>query len=148
MHSLTYVIPLVVIPRVYESRTRGGGGGEYRTCYKYGANRWESNVTFGVLHVRLTRAHVRKTAAARAAAVLPVVYTAYTVHFRRSTRLSSRVSHVTFPTVVTVSIVRCSILFVLYELLVILTLCMLFPMCYTFSETVCWQWLGTIILAR
>ena len=104
-----------------------GGGGEYRTCYKYGANRWESNVTSGVLHVRLTRTrthqycstHVRKTAAARAAAVLPVVYAAYTVHFRRSTRLSSRVSHVTFPTVVTVSIVRGSILFVLYELLVI-----------------------------
>ena len=76
-------------------------------------------MTSGVLHVRLTRAHVRKTAAARAAAVLPVVYAAYTVHFRRSTRLSSRVSHVTFPTVVTVSIVRGSILFVLYELLVI-----------------------------
>ena len=83
-------------------------------------NRWESNVTSGVLHVRLSRAHVRKTAAARAAAVLPVVYAAYTVHFRRYTRLSSRVSHVTFPTVVTVSIVRGSILFVLYELLVIL----------------------------
>ena len=32
---------------------RGGGGGEYRTCYKYGANRWESNVTSDVLHVRL-----------------------------------------------------------------------------------------------
>ena len=86
-------------------------------------------MTSGVLHVRLTidniayiiygltRAHVRKTAAVRAAAVLPVVYAAYTVHFRRSTRLSSRVSHVTFPTVVTVSIVRGSILFVLYELL-------------------------------
>ena len=59
------------------------------------------------------RAHVRKRAAARAAAVLPVVYAAYTVHFQRSTRLSSRVSHVTFPTVVTVSIVRGSILFVL-----------------------------------
>ena len=72
-------------------------------------------MTSGVLHVRLTsyilhsvRAHVRslrKTAAARAAVVLPVVYVAYTVHFRRSTRLSSRViSYVTFPTFVTVSI--------------------------------------------
>ena len=109
----------LVLSRVYESRARGAGGGEYRTCYKYGANRWESNVTSGVLHVRLSRAHVRKTAAARAAAVLPVVYAAYTVHFRRYTHLSSRVSHVTFPTVVTVSIVRGSILFVLYELLVL-----------------------------
>ena len=53
----------------------------------YGVNRWESNVTSGIC----------KTAAA---AVLPLVYAAYTIHFRRSTRLSSRVSHVTFPTVV------------------------------------------------
>ena len=67
----------------------------------YGANRWECNVTSGVLHV------VRKTAAARVA-VLPV-------DFQRSTCtcLLSRVSHVTFPAVVTVSIVRGSILFVL-----------------------------------
>ena len=42
----------ILLSRVYESRARGGG--EYRTCYKYGANRWESNVTSGVLHVRLT----------------------------------------------------------------------------------------------
>ena len=55
--------------------------------YMYGVNRWESNVTSGI----------HKTAAA---AVLPLVYAAYTMHFRRSTRLSSRVSHVTFPTVV------------------------------------------------
>ena len=84
-------------------------------------------MTSGVLHVRLTRAHVRKTAAARAAAVLPVVYAAYTVHFRRSTGLSSRVSHVTFPTVVTVSIVRGSILFVLYELLLLMGMGSLVP---------------------
>ena len=32
-------------------KVASGGGGEYRTCYKYG---WESNVTSGVLHVRLT----------------------------------------------------------------------------------------------
>ena len=64
----------------------------------YGANCWESIVTSGVLHVRLTT----------------VVYMAYiTVDFRRSMCLSSRDSHVTFPTVVTVSIVRGSILFII-----------------------------------
>ena len=43
--------------------------------------------------------------------ILPVVYVAYMVDFRRST--CSRHSHVTFPTVVTVSIVCSLILFVL-----------------------------------
>ena len=47
------------------------------------------------------------------AAILLVVYAAYTVDFRRSTCLLSRDSHVTFPTVLTVSIVCGSILFVL-----------------------------------
>ena len=96
-------------------------------------------MTSGVLHVRLSRAHVRKTAAARAAAVLPVVYAAYTVHFRRYTRLSSRVSHVTFPTVVTVSIVRGSILFVLYELLLTLRLLtfLLTVLCVSTNYHVC-----------
>ena len=81
--------------------------------YMYSANRWESNVTFGVLHMRLMsyiRTYVKQLLLR--AAVQPVVYMAYTVDFR-STCLLSRVSHVTFPTVVTVSIVRSSILFVL-----------------------------------
>ena len=80
--------------------------------YMYGANRWErdfrriAHATNVVYYIAYARTYVKQLQP-------PVVYAAYTVHIRRSTRLSSRVSHVTFPTVVTVSIVRGSILFVL-----------------------------------
>ena len=60
--------------RVYECRARGGG--EYRTRYMYGDNRWESNVTSGILHARATNVvyYSLYIAYACAAAVLPVVY--------------------------------------------------------------------------
>ena len=70
-----------------------------------------SNMISGVLHVRLmsyivyARTYVKQLQRARGRTTIAIVYTAYTVHFRRSTRLSSRVSHVTSPMVVTVSIV-------------------------------------------
>ena len=67
-------------------------------------------MTSGIVHVRLmsyARSHVRmerKTDAARAA-VLPVVYAAYTfVSGGVYTRLLSRVSYVTFPVIITISI--------------------------------------------
>ena len=90
---------------------RGGGGG--------GGGGGEESIeqaictvpTVGLLHVRAT-SRTKNIYSAHAAA-LPVVYAVYTVDFRWSTRLISRVSHVTFPTVFTVSIVRGSILFVL-----------------------------------
>ena len=45
---------VILITRVYESLTWWeGGGGEYRTEYRYGTNHWESNVISGVFNARV-----------------------------------------------------------------------------------------------
>ena len=54
----------------------------------------------------------RNARATACAAVLQVIYATYTVDLRKSTQLSSRDSHITFPTYITVNIVRGSILFI------------------------------------
>ena len=99
---------IIIVSYYQEYMKVACGGGEYRTCYSYvRCHRWESNVTSGVLHKQL-KSYVKLLQR-----VLPVVYSAYMVDFWRSTYLLSCVSHVTFPTVVNVSIVRGSILFVI-----------------------------------
>ena len=73
-------------------------------------------MTSGVMHVRLSSyrcMYVRTQLQRICVAILLVVYSAYTIELWRSACLLSRDSHVTFPTVVTVSIVRGSIFFVL-----------------------------------
>ena len=77
-----------------------GGGGD-RTAYSDYTVQWESNVTSGVMHTRLL-SYVRKQLQ-RA----PGHHTTGRYYHMKSPW------HVTFPTVITVSIVRSSIFFVL-----------------------------------
>ena len=72
-------------------------------------------MTSGVMHMVCKQLQC----ACACTVTLPVVYAAYMVD-RRSTRLLSHDSHVTFLTMFTVSIVRNSILFVLMYILLLL----------------------------